>query len=179
MSYPKYRKPTAKVTCDICGKIVHARGLIPHKKLAHGIIVTEVSVTSGQVNDMNNNDNTQQIPDEVTLEIKSIKPGLYDNIERLDSDPRVLDLVKEIYNTGGKLTVNKYFGYPDRFIVGDFLCTPCKYEEKNPLLDERDMYMELYRSMVWDASEVLQEVYSKLTKLERVIQKRGKENSNV
>ena len=41
-NYPKYRKPASKVSCSVCGKIVHARGLPGHMRLAHGSYVTKV-----------------------------------------------------------------------------------------------------------------------------------------
>jgi hypothetical protein len=37
MNYPKYRKPTGKIICEICGKLVNKRGYRGHLWLGHGL----------------------------------------------------------------------------------------------------------------------------------------------
>jgi hypothetical protein len=58
MSYPKYRKPAGKITCEICGKLVYKRGYKGHLWLGHGL-KAGVNMSKNQANNISNVSSTR------------------------------------------------------------------------------------------------------------------------
>lgn len=130
MGYPKKRKPSRKVTCEICGKQVYIRGYKAHRWLKHGIPQnTKVSNSGSNLGELGINESTQ-VRESVEMKsnevIKAEKQvdnvGIFDEFNKY-----FLDLSYTVYAVTEKRLMDfvdiSKLGYPSKIDTGVFILT--------------------------------------------------------
>lgn len=95
MIYPKKRKPSRKVTCEICGKRIFIRGYKPHLWLKHGIpqntkVSNSSNNSSSNLGESGKNETTQvSEPIEVkSKEVIKVEKQVEEWLEELKQEDR-------------------------------------------------------------------------------------------
>ncbi len=176
--YPKHRKPAGLKECPDCGKLVKARGLYGHRALVHSIAEKTIVKTAviepsfNSVSDMGNNltdisnkNDTQEIPDLVT--IKNVSSEVGKDITEYkrpdgsylytDQDVKLLlsRIIDHINRPKSEVPLFNKFDFDD--LIADFeLRFHCKYYEvrnanqhiqAGETIEDRQKFANKYRSL--------------------------------